>query len=132
MITDADIQNRRIETVSYRDPEEGSYQVEHGDIPFTVGRETRLLHFTRLADGKDRHWISAGRPITVKVGRGVKTYAVAAIVGRPSGTRGLPADALVPYGFNALNRQAYPVGFAETSDETNIRSGYGARRPQEA
>lgn len=134
MITDADITNRRVETKTYTYPDgttDHSYEVEFGDIPVTIGSETRVLTFSRLAgvsrDGYEHNWNSVERAITVKVGWGVKTYAVHATIGRPSVKRNLPADALVLYGFVALNRTAYPVGFAATRDETNIRSGYGAR-----
>jgi len=129
-LTDANILNRRVETRPYSDPSEGSYEVEYGDIPVTIGHETRVLTFSRFpgvsSDGYEHNWVSIDRSVTVKVGHGVKTYAVSACIGRPSRARNLPADALILYGFTAINRSAYPVGFAATRDETNIRSGYGA------
>jgi hypothetical protein len=133
VITDADITNRHVETktATFKGEEPYTYEVEYGDIPITIGSETRVLTFSRLPgvsrDGYEHNWNSVERAITVKVGQGAKTYAVHATYGRPSLKRNLPADALVLYGFNALNRTAYPVGFVATRDETNIRSGYGAR-----
>lgn len=130
MITEKDILNRRIETVT--SPYDGhQYEVEYGLIPYTIGRETRLLPFQRTVyRTHPGHWYTLGKPILVRVGRGTKTYAVDAQVGRRSvkGPDGkwVDGEELVQYNLNALNRVAYAVGFVdEKTDETNIRSGYG-------
>jgi hypothetical protein len=128
----SEAQNLRRETRSY--PARGtypagSYEVEIAEFPITINGTTKVLTFTRIAGdatksepGRAHNWVS-GRVVTVRVGRGTKTYAVPAVLIDISHRE---PGMLALAGFNALNRQAYPVGFAEDLDETNVRSGYGA------
>ena len=124
--------DRSIETRTYaadRGHEAGSYEVELVTFDIDLAGAIRPVRFSRIhrpditEPGRKHNLISVGRPVTVRVGRGVKTYAVSIVLLDVSHKE---PGMLAMAGFNALNRQASPIGWVDDRDETNIRSGYGA------
>jgi len=123
----SDGRNPRTEHRPYSDDPDRGYDVEYMTFDITIGGVTKAIEVSRLAgeqDGYHHNFLSSGRPVTVRVGRGTKTYAVNLCLLDVSHRDGPGALALA--NFAALNRQAYAIGWTEDMDETNIRSGYGA------
>ena len=91
---------------------------------------TQLVAFNRLTgetrSGYAHNLISDDRCVTVRVGRGIKTYAVSIVLLDISDRAGVEPGTYSMANFNALNRVAYPVGWVVDRDETNVRTGYGA------
>lgn len=118
----SDGRDPRSEHRTYPDDPDHGYDINFLTFDITLRGVTKAIEVSNLSDRSN--FLSRGRPVTVAVGRGVKTYAVDLCLIDVSHRDGPGALALA--NFTALNRQAYPIGWTEDMDETNVRTGYGA------